>query len=87
MFKKILSLLLVCIMCCAFSGCDKKYTEKDLAKYEPQEFGLSGFWAPYEISEESFKLYKDCGFNTLAMINHSMVIQVRNSFILVLNVL
>ena len=45
---------------------------KKLPSYSSHQFEISGFWAPYEISEESFKQYKDAGFNTLAMINHSL---------------
>lgn len=56
----------------AFSvvGCDKKYTEKDLPSYASQEFEICGLWAPREISEEAFKLYKDAGFNILSFTNH-----------------
>ena len=43
-----------------------------IPQFSKQRFELSGFWAPYEISEKSFKQYKDAGFTTLAMINHSL---------------
>ena len=72
MFKKILSLTMVLIIVFSFSGCEKKYSEKDLPQYEAQQFEISGFWAPYDISEEGLQFYKDAGFNTLAMINHSL---------------
>lgn len=42
-----------------------------LPNFSHKEFDISGFWAPYEISEESFKTYKGAGFTTLAMINHN----------------
>ena len=45
---------------------------KKIPDYPKQEFGLSGYWAPYELTEESLQLYKDVGFNTLLMINHSL---------------
>lgn len=44
----------------------------EIPKFDEYKFEISGFWAPYEISEESFKQYKDVGFTTLAMINHSL---------------
>ena len=67
--------MLVIFMVLSSTGCNwdkNKYTLEDLPKYESQEFGISGFWAPYDISEEGLKFYKDAGFNTLAMINHSL---------------
>ncbi len=72
MFKRILALSLCLIMAFGLIGCDKKYDLSDLPEYSEKQFEISGFWAPYEISEESFKQYKDAGFNTLAMINHSL---------------
>lgn len=68
MFKKILILLLVIIMALSTVGCKAD----ELPDYPEQSFEISGFWAPYEISEESFKQYKDMGFTTLNMINHSL---------------
>lgn len=55
-----------------YSGNLPTLSANELSNFVNQQFGTSGFWAPYEISEESFRLYKDCGFNTLAMINHSL---------------
>ena len=72
MFKRILALSLCLIMVFGLIGCDKKYDLSDLPKYSEKQFEISCFWAPYEISEESFQQYKDAGFNTLAMINHSL---------------
>ncbi len=43
-----------------------------LPQFANREFEISGFWAPYEITEESFTTYKNVGFTTLAMINHSL---------------
>ncbi len=70
MFKKVLSLFLVFAMVFCFVGCGEKKDE--LPKYSEKQFGTSGFWAPYEITEESFKLYKEAGLNTLLMVNHSL---------------
>ena len=72
MLKKVLAFIMVCIMAITLFGCNEKYTQKDLPKYAAQEFEISGFWAPYDISEEGLTLYKNAGFNTLAMINHSL---------------
>lgn len=60
----------------------KVYTQGEIPKFSSKQFDLSGFWAPYEISEESFKTYKDVGFTTLAMINHSGVKTSNNQFYL-----
>ena len=69
MLKKFLAIILVLAIALCFTACGEK---NNIPEYETQEFGISGFWAPYEISEESFQMYKDAGFNTLAMINHSL---------------
>lgn len=70
MIKRILAIILVCIMAFSFTGCEKKYTEKDLYQYEAQEFEICGLWAPHEITEEAFQLYKDAGFNVCSFTNH-----------------
>ncbi len=69
MLKKILALTLCVIMTIVLIGCDKS---PELPKYAEKQFEISGFWAPYDISEEGLKQYKDVGFTTLAMINHSL---------------
>ena len=61
----------ICMILGSLCSCGKP-SEKDLPQYAAQQFEISGFWAPYDISEEGLKLYKDAGFNTLAMINHSL---------------
>ena len=63
--------VIVCMLFSILCSCGKP-TEKDLPQYEAQQFEISGFWAPYDISEEGLRFYKDAGFNTLAMINHSL---------------
>ena len=70
MIKKIFAIILVCIMSFSFTGCKKKYTEKDLYQYKIQEFEICGLWAPHEITEEAFKLYKEAGFNVCSFTNH-----------------
>lgn len=69
MLKRFLAISLAMIMAFAIGGCGKK---SDIPEYAEKQFEISGFWAPYEITEESFKQYKDVGFTTLAMINHSL---------------
>ena len=50
---------------------DAAHSQGKLPSFSKKQFDLSGFWAPYDISEAGLKLYKDVGFTTLAMINHS----------------
>lgn len=70
MIKKIFAIILVCIMSFSFTGCKKKYTEKDLYQYKIQEFEICGLWAPRQMTEEAFKQYKDAGFNIFSFTNH-----------------
>lgn len=79
MFKKFLALSLVLVMAFGVTGCG---SSSKLPEYAEKQFEISGFWAPYEISEESFKTYKDAGFTTLAMINHSLDKTSENQFYL-----
>lgn len=70
--KKILTLVLS--VTTAFSvfwtaGCGE---EPQPPQYENKRLRLSGFWSPYEQSEESYLLYKNAGLNTLLMGNHSV---------------
>ncbi|MDO4608178.1 MAG: hypothetical protein Q4B40_03190, partial [Clostridia bacterium] len=69
MFKRIFAIVLVLIMSLSFGGCGEKYK---LPEYSQKQFSTSGFWAPYDISEEGLQLYKDAGLNTLLMVNHSL---------------
>ncbi|MBR3969235.1 MAG: hypothetical protein IKJ93_06575 [Clostridia bacterium] len=68
MFKRILALSLVFVMAFGVAGCGKS----GVPKYADKQFEISGFWAPYDISEKGLQQYKDAGFTTLAMINHSL---------------
>lgn len=79
MFKKVIVLFLTAVMLLSVVGCNNASKNKTTGKkenvlpdYPEQYFETSGFWAPYEITEESFKQYKDAGFTTLNMINHSL---------------
>ncbi len=69
MLKRILAVSLVLVMAIGLIGCD---SGSKLPEYAEKQFEISGFWAPYEITEESFTQYKNVGFTTLAMINHSL---------------
>ena len=69
MFKRVLALTLVFVMAVGVVGCTGT---SDIPEYAEKQFEISGFWAPYDISEEGLKQYKDAGFTTLAMINHSL---------------
>ncbi len=82
MFKKFLSIFLVVFMMTVLMSCSSKNSSKMLPEYSKKEFGLSGFWAPYDISEQGLQQYKDAGFNTLAMINHSLAKDSENQFYL-----
>ncbi len=78
MFKRIVTLSLAFVMAFAAIGCGEETAEpaakeeNKTPQYAEKQFEISGFWAPYEITEESFKQYKDVGFTHLAMINHSL---------------
>ncbi len=73
MFKKISAIFLALALTLCVGGCaQKEERQYELPEYSQKEFSISGFWAPYDISEEGLQLYKDAGFNTLAMINHSL---------------
>lgn len=78
MFKKVISLLLALAMVFTVVGCGSKKEDASAdetvktPEYADKQFEISGFWAPYEITEESFTTYKDAGFTHLAMINHSL---------------
>lgn len=69
MLKRVFVLLMALIMIIGLIGCDNG---SKIPEYSEKQFEISGFWAPYDISEEGLKQYKDAGFTTLAMINHSL---------------
>ena len=85
MLKKISAFCLVLVMAFTVVGCKadgKENKTSEIPNYSAKSFDISGFWAPYEISEESFKTYKDAGFTTLAMINHALDKTSENQFYL-----
>ncbi len=51
------------------SSCSKNYESK-IPQYPQAQFEICGLWAPREMSEDAFKLYKDAGFNVLSFTNH-----------------
>ena len=67
MFKRLLCICLVLVMAFSVSACDKKDV---LPEYEDHEFIIAGLWAPKDVSEEGFQLYKDAGFTALSFSNH-----------------
>ncbi len=54
----------------------------ELLSYEKADYMTYGFWAPATISEESYQLYKDCGMNTLLMVDHHGPIDTDNRYYL-----
>lgn len=95
MFKRIITMILAVVMVVGIVGCKSDDVSQNsepentlevdangLYIYEDHEFVTSGFWAPYDITEESFKQYKDIGFTTLNMINHSLSRTSENQFYL-----
>lgn len=66
--KRLIAACMAFAVVCVGGACSPSAA---LPEYEPAEFTVFGYWAPYEISEQSFKLYKDCGMNTLMMVNHA----------------
>lgn len=79
MKKRFLSICLsICIVLCTFSACKKSVKIEDkLHSYPDDQFEICGLWAPHDITEEAFKLYKDAGFNVVSFTNHDE--QPRNS--------
>lgn len=69
MLKKILAFSLALILTLSLCACGN-YSEKDLPKYEAQEFELAGLWAPRQMTEEAFLQYKNAGFNVFSFTNH-----------------
>lgn len=55
----------------AYTGNLPTISKNQIPNFSNKQLELSGFWAPYELSEASLNLYKDAGFNTLAFVNHS----------------
>lgn len=79
--QKILSLLCATTFL-VLPACGQKESNPTLPSFDEKSFSISGFWAPYEISEESFQLYKDSGMTALAFTNHSLSMTSENQFYL-----
>ncbi len=84
--KKILGMFLVCTL--IFTGCAGHDSGADSSSsgerkeyvaevYEEKILPIMGFWAP-DVDEEAYKLYKDCGFNTVLLINNSSKKQIKD---------
>lgn len=73
MIKRTVLFLLVFALFFSLVGCKHEHTEKDLPQYDTKEFELSGMWAPRDITEEAFTLYKDAGFNVFSFSNHDEI--------------
>lgn len=64
---------LSCAGCGNTSQSDASQKEPPKApQYAEKQFKISGFWSPYEVTEEAFELYKNAGFNVFLMGNHSV---------------
>ncbi len=82
MSKKIIVFVLSLVLTLSLTGCGQSQpesqppkpqnanTKTELPQYEDHEFIISGLWAPRDVSEEGFKLYKDAGFTALSFSNH-----------------
>ncbi len=72
MKKRIISIcLVICLVLCALCSCKKTAKVEDkLHAYPEDQFEICGLWAPHDITEEAFKLYKDAGFNVVSFTNH-----------------
>lgn len=69
--KKLTSALAIgSLSLCMLSACAPSQPPEP-KQYEGENFTTTAWWAPYEISEESFQLYKDAGLNTMIFVNHS----------------
>lgn len=66
---KIISALLSGVAMLSSFGCR---SASDIPDYAKQDFVTFGFWSPYELTQESFTLYKQSGLNTLFFTNHSV---------------
>ncbi len=66
MIKRIIALFLCVVLTLCIAGCDiSKKIENKLPDYSQRDIKILALWAPYELTEENLKVYKDAGFNTL----------------------
>ena len=69
MFKRFCSAILVITMIVSTALCLTGCGD-DTPKYEEKQFIIAGLWAPSDVSEKGFQLYKDAGFTALSFSNH-----------------
>lgn len=79
--KKLIAAALLCSLLAAGAGCGGK-KEWKIPTYESGEFLISGFWAPYEMTEEAFNLYKDSGLNVMTLNGFSLSVDSDGQFYL-----
>lgn len=73
MTKRIIAIILSFILVISLAGCGKPQNSKPentLHEYDDHEFIIAGLWAPLDVSEKGFQLYKDAGFTALSFSNH-----------------
>ena len=63
--------LTLCLLSALAAGACGETAAPPLPEYPADAFVTTAWWAPYEISEESFALYKEAGLNTVTFVNHS----------------
>ena len=68
--KCITALLAGALVLGTFSACSPAAMPK-VKVYEENVFTTTAWWAPYEITEDSFNRYKNAGLNTMLFVNHS----------------
>lgn len=78
---KIFGALLLSLSMASATSCGKQ-AELAIPTYEKQELMLSGFWAPYELTDETFETYKNCGLNTMTLNGHSLAWDSEHQFYL-----
>ena len=69
--RQVIAALFAVLVCISSFACEDSEESPILPTYAPQDFVTFGFWSPYELTEESFTLYKQSGLNTMFFGNHS----------------
>ena len=70
--RQVIAALFAVLVCISSFACEESEESPILPTYAPQDFVTFGFWSPYELTEESFTLYKQSGLNTMFFGNHSL---------------
>ncbi len=74
MKKSSIATMTATLLFLAGCGCNANVEENDppmLLQYAEQDFTITAWWAPYEISKESYTMYAASGLNTMLLVNHS----------------